>query len=519
MTFPSLVRWMLVSCALIALASTTRFVASPSASRSSSSSQAAPSSKDVATEDEARARCSAACHKYPSPDILPRAAWRDELVRMMLIQEGVPEPAGAQSFIPLPPDWLRVLRFYEAHAPEKLPDPEPWPAAGASSLKMTPRPLAPKGREGAPAVANLRLVDLDGDRRLDIVASEMRAGSILAGLATNNHELREIAKLRHPAHIEQADLDKDGLPDLVVADLGSFQPADHQNGSVYWLQARKDGTFRAVEIAKGLSRLADARVADFDGDGDLDIILAVFGWRRTGNVTLLENLTRSWDKPVFQPHVIAQRTGAIHVPVADMNGDNRPDFLVIFAQESESVMAFINTGKGLTFTEHVLYAAPHPNWGSSGIEPADLDRDGDLDIILSHGDTFDDFVLKPYHGIQWLENTGGLAFKAHDLATLPGAHGAKAADLDGDGDEDIVSTAMVAGGGGDLEPKLASLVWLKQVKPGVFERHTLEMGSPYHATLDTGDLDGDGDLEIAVGWFSFAKPMPAWIDVWVGGPK
>ena len=47
---------------------------------------------------------------------------------MMLIQEGVPEPAGATSFLPLSPDWLRLWRYYDAARPEKLPEPEPWPA-------------------------------------------------------------------------------------------------------------------------------------------------------------------------------------------------------------------------------------------------------------------------------------------------------------------------------------------------------------------------------------------------------
>ena len=74
----------------------------------------------MATDEEVQARCSP-CHKVPSPDILPRSAWRDEMVRMMLISEGVPEPAGATSFLPLSPDWLRLWRYYDARAPEKLP--------------------------------------------------------------------------------------------------------------------------------------------------------------------------------------------------------------------------------------------------------------------------------------------------------------------------------------------------------------------------------------------------------------
>jgi hypothetical protein len=480
---------------------------------------ASPTARDVATAEEVQARCGTACHKLPPPDILPRSAWRDELVRMMLIQEGVPEPAGSSHFIPLPPDWLRVLRYYEAKAPAALPDPEPWPAPATGKLAFTRRSLVPPGGTAAPAIANVRLVDLDGDRRLDVLASDMRLGAVLAGYGRKQFALETIAELRHPSHIEPVDLDRDGLLDLLVADLGSFQPADHHNGSVHWLRRSKDGRFTAITLAEGLSRLADARAADLDGDKDLDIVLGVFGWRRTGNITVLENRTQDWKNPVFTPTVVDKRTGAIHVPVADVNADGRPDIVALLAQEHESVVALVNDGKGLAFTPRTLYAAPHPNWGSSGIELVDLDKDGDLDVLMTHGDTFDDFVLKPYHGIQWLENTGNFELTPRTLAALPGAHRAAAADVDGDGDLDIVATAMVAGGGGPFEPKLASLVWLEQTAPRVFERRTIELGEPYHATLDVGDVDGDGDPDVAVGLFAFTRPLKSWVELWENRKK
>ncbi len=114
----------------------------------------------------------------------------------------------------------------------------------------------------------------------------------------------------------------------------------------------------------------------------------------------------------------------------------------------------------------MIYAAPHPNWGSSGIQLVDLDKDGDLDVLLTHGDTFDDGIVKPYHGIQWLENTGGYPFVEHTLAQMPGVHRAQAADLDGDGDLDIVASALLAGGSDVDEKTLPALVWLEQTKPG-----------------------------------------------------
>ena len=218
----------------------------------------------------------------------------------------------------------------------------------------------------------------------------------------------------------------------------------------------------------GWPRVASVDAADFNGDGKTDLAVAAFGWRKTGQVAVLENRTTNPSQPSFITHTIDPRAGSIQLVPADLNRDGRMDFVTLLAQEHETVLAYINTGGGgFTFERKVIYAAPHPNWGSSGFELVDLDKDGDLDVLLTHGDTFDDGIVKPYHGIQWLENRGGYPFVERTIAQMPGVHRAQAADLDGDGDLDIVASALLAGGSDVDEKTLPALVWLEQTAPGV----------------------------------------------------
>jgi hypothetical protein len=143
-----------------------------------------------------------------------------------------------------------------------------------------------------------------------------------------------------------------------------------------------------------------------------------------------------------------------------------------------------------------------------------MDNDKDLDVLLTHGDTFDDGVVKPYHGIQWLENKGGYPFVDHNLADLPGVHRALAVDLDGDGDLDVVAGSLLAGGSDVDEKTLPALVWLERTGATTFVKHTIEVGYPRHATLDVADIDGDGDIDIVAGNFAANRPVTGWVQVW-----
>jgi hypothetical protein len=346
-----------------------------------------------------------------------------------------------------------------------------------------------------------------------MLVSDMRHGVVLLGRpAEAGSPLRLLAPVPNPVHAVVGDLDHDGLRDVIVGDLGAFYPGDHLKGSVTFLKGLPGGRF-AQFVQSSFPRVADVETADFDGDGRDDILVAAFGWHKVGEIALLLNRSPDPQTPRLERVRIDARPGAVRAEPADLNGDGKMDFVALIAQEHEKLVAFFNQGAG-TFVPETLYAAPHPNWGSSGLDLADIDGDGDLDALVANGDMFDDRLLKPYHGLQWLENTGRGPWVPHPLALIAGVHGARVVDLDRDGDADVVAAAFTAGAVGGAEAGLPSLVWLEQVKPGRFERRTLEAGNPCHATLDVGDVDGDGDLDLVVGNFVTDKYTPDFVDVW-----
>jgi hypothetical protein len=458
------------------------------------------------------------CHTVPPPDVLPRGAWRDSVARMMLMRDGRPEPMGppgtAARMVVLTPEMQRVLRYYVENAPERLPKASPWPEPDAS--RFTRHGYMPPGdAPRLPAISHVRFVDVDRDGRVELLAADMRQGLIVAATwGAPKRELAIVDQLTNPSHVQVLDLDGDGINDMLVADLGSFHPANHTNGSVVWMRGAKGGKYAQLSLPNW-PRVADVEAGDFNGDGRPDLAVAAFGWRTVGRLAVLENTTTDYAKPSFTEHVIDTRTGGIHTVPVDINGDGRLDIVALIAQQHETVVAFLNTGTGFDFTPQALYTAPHPNWGSAGIQVVDMDGDKDLDVLLTHGDTFDDHMVKPYHGIIWLENTGAYPFVVHRLADMPGVLRAQAGDLDGDGDQDVVAAAFLAAPiSPEDAPGVPSLVWLEQTEKGVFARHTLERRPPRHATLDLGDVDGDGDLDILVGNFLIEAENVPWVEVW-----
>jgi hypothetical protein len=436
------------------------------------------------------------CHAYPQPDIFPRTAWKAEIEQAFRFFQESGRTMQA-------PTVEEVVRHYEEGAPVELalpdlvrasgPGPVHWERMGCPVLPQAP----------VPGIANVNLVHLFDERRLDVLACDMRAGLVLAlsPYAREAAEWKVLGHVPNPAHAEVVDLDGDGIKDILVANLGSQEPTDQRCGSVVWLRGNANGGFTPITLLDKVGRVADVQAADFRGIGKLDLVVAVFGWRHTGEVIYLENQTTDWSHPVFVPHVLDDRHGAIHVPVGDINGDGRPDFVALISQEHETIEAFLNDGNG-RFRKETIYKGPHPAYGSTGIQLVDLNGDGKLDVLYTNGDSFDKpHILRPYHGIQWLENRGQFPFVHHPIATMYGVHRAVAADFRGNSKLDIVAVSYLpAQHFPERERRnLDAVIYLEQTTPGQFARHTLETGSCDHVTCVAGDVFGRGKTDFVTG--------------------
>jgi hypothetical protein len=449
------------------------------------------------------------CHAYPPADAFPRSVWKQEVEQAYQF--------FAESTLPIQaPPIEPVIHYYEHHAPLELPVPVIQRATTPLPVHFQ-RTLCPVPRQApAPAVANVNLVHLFDERRLDVLACDMRAGLVMAlQLYAPSPAWQVLGKVSNPAHAEVVDLDGDGVTDILVANLGSFTPTDGRCGSVVWLRGSRDRHFTPITLLENVGRVADVQAADFRGVGKLDLVVAVFGWRKTGEVIYLENQTTDWSHPVFVPRVLDDRHGAIHVPVADLNGDGRPDFVALISQEHETIVAFLNEGNG-QFRKETIYTAPHPAYGSSGIQLVDLNGDGKLDVLYTNGDTTGPpHVLKPYHGIQWLENQGRFPFVHHPITPMYGVHRAVAGDFRGSGQLDIVAVSCLpAEAYPQRKPRdLDAVIYLEQTAPGQFVRHSLETATCDHVTCVAGDVFGTGRIDLVTGTFVSTEADHA-ITIW-----
>ncbi len=445
------------------------------------------------------------CHELPNPASFVREVWYDE------IHKGFEFYARSGRTDLEPPPLEDVLKFYRDRSPVQLAFPEPPPVDSEWLARFDREGFDWKdGTYVTPAVSSIRWVEFqpEGVRRL--VVTDMRDGSISFVTPIPKKTTRTlIDRVGVPARATPCDLNQDGRTDLVVADLGSFNPYDHALGRAVWLKRHATThEFQSITVAEKLGRVADVSVADFTGDGIPDLAIAEFGHRQTGSIRLFANQTADGSVR-FAQNVIDIRPGAMQVFANDWNSDGAMDFAAVFSQEFECVELYINQGR--KFDRHRAATGGDLTFGSIGIELVDLDRDGDQDILYVNGDTFDNNFANRSHGLQWLENIGNLEFRLHRLLDLPGAYRAVPTDIDGDSDLDILVVANLPTTVYPTSLNVqspASIVLLEQSSNLEFRIHVLERGMPRYPALEAADFNSDGKMDFAVGVQLFETDPP-----------
>jgi len=373
---------------------------------------------------------------------------------------------------------------------------------GAKIDFINPIPIGNKYTD-KPQISNLAVADLDGDQLMDVIVCDTKnntvswirqypQGTYTESILTEN--------LIAPAHVEIRDFDHDGDNDLTVAVLGMLFPNNDKIGSVVVLENDGKCNFNKHIVAEKIARVSDARIGDLDGDGDMDLAAAQFGYD-DGETRWIENLG-NWK---FKSHSLQNISGPINVELTDIDSDGDLDIMSLVSQEWEEIYCFVNDGKG-NFQPKLLWGSNNEDFGSSGISLADLNKDGNMDILYTNGDAFDYVppVPRPWHGVQWLENKGNLNFEYHRICNFAGAFSPRTADIDHDDDMDIL---VVSGFNLWDKPESESFIWLENIGGMQFKKHPAAYSPTHLLTLELADFNNDGNMDMVTGGMHVYPPF------------
>ncbi|HXH28760.1 MAG TPA: VCBS repeat-containing protein, partial [Candidatus Polarisedimenticolia bacterium] len=248
-------------------------------------------------------------------------------------------------------------------------------------------------------------------------------------------------------------------------------------GDILWYANDGAGGFGAAQTVS-LDPANFVATADVDGDGDLDVLSAIFS---SDTIAWYENTDGQGS---FGPQQAIGTTAdsASSVFAADLDHDGDLDVLATSAAD-DTIAWYENTdGQGTFGPEQVLTTTAD---GASLVIAADVDRDGDLDVLACSAN--DDTVA-------WYENTDGLgSFGPEQVidATADNVKAVVAADLDGDGDLDALSASF----------NDDTIAWYENTdgQGGFGPAQALTTTADGAFSVRAVDVDQDGDLDVVAG--------------------
>ncbi len=271
--------------------------------------------------------------------------------------------------------WITFRALPASSAPGAKPTPPVGPDFGLAWLEnlghmRTTLPLHSIATD-FDGIHGLRIVDLNGDGRPDIVANcikgELKDSLVWfenTGRGFTRHFIARNTTDERPHYMDAADLNGDGRLDVLVGCSGG--------GTVTWWEnpASPERPWLKHVISATEKGATNVCVADLDGDGILDVVVS------NGHGTGLAWFAGPrWEKHVVDSAIIDAHALAI----GDFNGDGHLDIATAsFSQKT--VKWYANNGKG-NFKTHVIDDASGQE--AYDLKIADLNRDGRPDLVLA----------------------------------------------------------------------------------------------------------------------------------------